>query len=120
MRAKIQSYEDGIVKIYSISNIAEPGEMKKEGLTLKVGPLPFEERTVGMSRILLAKQESARIDIMLRVPQIRSVNVHDVAVTHDDVQYEIKLIQYPSDVEPPSMDLSLEKLATQYEFGGAP
>ena len=119
MRAKIQSYEDGIVKIYSISNIAEPGEMPKEGLTSKVGPLPFDERTVGMNRFWTAMQESARIDLVLRVPQIRTVSIHDVAIVFGE-QYDIKQIQYPKDVEPPSMDLSLQQLAVKYEFGGVP
>lgn len=34
-----QTFNDGIVNIYSIGNIAEPGNMPKDGLTLKVGPL---------------------------------------------------------------------------------
>jgi hypothetical protein len=105
---------------YSVSNIAASGDMPKDGLTLTMEkPLPYEERTVGINRYWSAMQVQARIDLVIRTPQIREACVHDVAVTHDGEQYDIKQIQYPPDVEPPSMDLSLERLATKYEFGGA-
>jgi hypothetical protein len=120
LKTLTQPYNDGVVKFYSVSNIAAPGDMKKDGLTLKLEtPLPYEERTVGMNRYWTAMQAQARIDLVIRAPQIRAVNVHDVVVLCDDEQYDIKQIQYPPDVEPPSMDLSLERLATRYEFGGA-
>lgn len=112
-----QTYNDGIAKICEVTNIAAPGEMPKDGLKEKI-KLRYAERTVGMSRFWSAMQAHARIDLLIRTPQIRSVNVHDVVVLMDGEQYEIKQIQYPKDIEPPSMDLSLTRLETKYEIGG--
>lgn len=117
MPQKTQTFNDGVVNIYSVGNIAPPGNMPKEGLTLKVGPLRYEERTVGMGRFWAAIQAQAKIDMVLRVPQRRTVSTQDIALPNDGEQYEIKQIQYPKDVEPPVMDLSLERLEADYEFG---
>ncbi|ABO51112.1 hypothetical protein Dred_2602 [Desulforamulus reducens MI-1] len=117
MKQQTQTFNDGIVNIYSVGNIAQLGNMPKEGLTLKVGPLRYKERTVGMGRFWTAMQAQTRIDQVIRVPQIRSVSTQDIAVLMDGKQYEIKQIQYQEDVEPPVMDLSLERLEADYEFG---
>jgi len=109
-----QTFNDGIVNIYCVENIAEPGNMPKEGLTLKVGPLHYEERTVGMSRYWTALQNQAQITQMIRTQRINSVNVHDVAVLNGK-QYDIVQIQYIQDIEPSCMDLSLERLEVEYE-----
>jgi hypothetical protein len=110
-----QPFNDGIVNIYSVKNTADAGNMPKEdGLTLKVGSLRFEERVVGMGRYWTALQEQARIEQLLRVPRINSVNVHDVAILNGQ-QYNIMQVQYPPDVKPPCMDLSLERLEVAYE-----
>jgi hypothetical protein len=37
-----QAFNDGVVNIYSVGNIAELGNMPQEGLTIKVGPLHYE------------------------------------------------------------------------------
>lgn len=116
MQKKIQTFNDGIVNIYSVKNIAEPGNMPKEGLTLKVGPLRYKERTVGMSRYWTAMQAQARIDTVLRVQRIRGVSVQDIAVPNDGEQYRIKQIQYPEDVVPDVMDLSLERIDAKYDI----
>jgi len=114
---KVQTFNDGILNIYSVGNIAEPGNMPKDGLTLKIGPLRFEERTVGMSRFWTAKQEQVKIDRLVRVPKHINVSTQDIAVINSE-QYEIKQVQYPKDVEIPVMDLSLERLVQVYEIKG--
>jgi hypothetical protein len=116
MSSQTQSFNDGVVQIYTVGNIAQSGNMPKEGLTLKVGPLRYKERTVGMGRFWTAMQAQAQIAQVLRVPQIRSVSTQDIAIPHDGMQYEIKQIQYPEDVEPPVMDLSLERVEADYEL----
>lgn len=109
-----QSFNDGIVNIYSVKNIAAPGNMPKDGLIPKIENLRYEECTVGMSRYWTALQDNAKIDQLLRVPRINSVTSHDVAIL-DGRQYDIVQVQYPPDVEPPCMDLSLERLEVAYE-----
>lgn len=116
LQTQTQSFNDGVVNIYSVGNIAEPGNMPKDGLTLKVGSLHYEERTVGMGRFWTAKQAQVKVEQMIRVPRINSVSSQDIAIPSDGKQYEIVQIQYPKNVEPPSMDLSLERVDADYEI----
>lgn len=111
-----QTFNDGIVSIYSVGNISEPGNMPKEGLTLKVGPLHYEERTVGMGRYWTAAQAQVRIEQLLRTPRINSVSTQDIAIVNGQ-QFRIVQIQYPPGIEPACMDLSLERLEESYEIG---
>lgn len=120
MSSQTQYFNDGVVNIYSVGNIAPPGNMPKEGLTLKVGPLRYKERTVGMGRFWTAMQAQVKIDQVIRVQQLRSISTQDIAIPNDGKQYEIKQIQYPEDVEPPVMDLSLERVEADYDIEGIP
>lgn len=115
MSQKVQTFNDGVVDIYSVDNIAETGNMPKERLTLKAGSLRYKERTVGMGRYWAAMQAQAKIDMVLRVQRIRNVSVQDIAIPNDGEQYIIKQVQYPEDVYPPVMDLSLERLVQKYD-----
>lgn len=117
LKTLTQQFNDGIVDIYSVGNIAEPGNMPKDGLKqpAKAKDLRFEERIVGMSRFWTALQENARIEKLLRVPKLNSVTSHDVAIL-DGKQFKIVQIQYPKDVYPSCMDLSLETLEVAYEI----
>ena len=111
-----QTFNDGIVNIYSVSNIADPGKLPKDGLKVKSSGLRYEERTVGMGRFWTAKQANARIDLLIRTPQLRSVSTLDIAIPKDGNQYKIAQVQYPKDVEPPAMDLSLQRLEVAYDI----
>ncbi len=113
---KIQVFNDGIVTIYSVDNIAEKGNKPKEGLTKKVGPLRYQKRTVGMSRYWTAMQAQVRVDQVIRVPQISSISTQEVAIPIDGLQYKIVQIQHIEDVQPPSMDLSLERIDANYDI----
>lgn len=116
MKQKTQTLNDGIVKIYSVGNIATPGNMPKEGITLKVAPLRYEERVVGMGRFWTAQQMHAQIDKIIRTPRIDDISSQDVAILIDGKQYEIKQVQYVPDIKPPSMDLSLERIDAKYDI----
>lgn len=109
-----QQFNDGIVDIYSVQNIAEPGNMPKDGLKIKISNLRYEERTVGMGRYWTAAQAQVRIEQLLRVPRIRSVSTQDIAIVNGQ-QYKIVQIQYPPGIEPSCMDLSLQRLEVEYE-----
>jgi hypothetical protein len=116
MKQQTPTFNDGIVSIYSLGNIADSGNMPKEGLTIKVPGLRYDERTVGLSRFWTAKQVSAEIDLLIRTPQLRNVSTLDIAISKDGEQYKIVQIQYPKDVEPPVMDLSLQRLGVAYDI----
>ena len=68
-----------------------------------------------MKRYWAAMQAQARIDMVLRMPQIRSISLHDVVIPVDGQQYKIVQIQYPEDVDIPVMDLSLQRLEVAYD-----
>lgn len=114
-----QTYKDGLVKIYSVSNIAAPGDKPVDGLSsTPKDTLRYDERTVGINRYYTAMQNKVRIDMLLRCPRRRGVTTNDIAIPNDGQQYEIKQVQYPEDVTPPSMDLSLQKVVSNYVIAG--
>jgi hypothetical protein len=116
MPQKTQTFNDGVASIYSVENIASPGGMPKEALTIKAANVRYKERTVGMSRFWAAKQTNAKIGRLLRMPKLNSVSTQDVVIPIDGKQYKILQVQYPEDVYPPVMDLSLERLDASYDI----
>lgn len=115
---KPQTFNDGVANIYSVGNIACPGGMPKDGLQLKVAYLRYKERTVGMSRFWTAMQVNAKIGRLLRMPRVTDVSTQDVVILTDGEQYKIVQVQYPEDVYPPVMDLSLERIDAAYDIAG--
>lgn len=115
LQALTQTFNDGVLHIYSVENVAESGNMPKDGLKAKVKNIRYAERTVGMGRYWTAMQEHVQITRLIRAQKIENVNVHDVVVIKGK-QYKIVQIQYVQDTSPPCMDLSLERLETEYEI----
>lgn len=108
-----QSYNDGTVKIYSVSDSAPPGYQSKKKLQLRF-TLQYEERALGITRIYQSKQANAEILRVLRVPRV-NISPQDVAIIHDGQAYEISTVQLVVDVYPPSLDISLKKLTHDLE-----
>lgn len=114
----MKGFNDGMIAVYAVENRAAPGEKPKDAL-FKRGTLRYQRRTVGIQRHYAAMNAGARVDLLLRVPYRRSVSTQDVAVpTLDGKQYRITLIQVPEDVNPPVMDLTLERLERDYDLSG--
>jgi len=111
---KAPALRDGLMRVFKVTNIAQPGEMPKQGLRFFCR-LAYLERTVGMSRYWTAQQASADISLLLRTHRRRDVTTHHVVILRDGEQYNIRQIQYPSEVRPPVMDLSLERRADKYD-----
>lgn len=109
-----QSFNDGVADIYKVDNTATAGSLPKKKLTLKVSPLCYEERTVGMSRFWVAMQAQTKVTRLLRFPRLDSIDRADVVIPIDGKQYEIMQVQYPPDIEPPCMDLSLQRIEVAY------
>ena len=108
-----QSYNDGTVKIYSVSDSAPPGYQPKKKLQLRF-TLQYEECALGITRIYQSKQANAEILRVLRVPRV-NISPQDVAIIHDGQAYEISTVQLAVDVYPPSLDISLKKLTHDLE-----
>ncbi|MBQ0166102.1 MAG: phage head closure protein [Treponema sp.] len=103
-----QSYNDGILTVYSVADIAQPGYKPVEKLTFKV-KVPYEERSLGINRFYSAKQNQTNVERVVRIPKSNvAVTNQDIAITEDGEKYRIDLVQKVSDIFPPSFDLTLE------------
>lgn len=102
-----QSYNDGAVTIYSVTDAAAPGYQPKEQLKELVS-LHYENRRVGVQRYYDAKQVQDEVKRVIRVQHIQQeITPRNKAVTEDGRAYRIDLIQFVPDVWPPSDDLTL-------------
>lgn len=108
-----QQYNDGVVKIYTVTDSAEPGRQVKEKLELKY-TLAFEERALGINRLYLSRQNQAEVKRVIRVQRI-NISSQDVAITHDGKQYRVDTVQAVQGVYPPSLDLSLRAAEQKFE-----
>lgn len=106
-----QPFSDGIVKIYRQIDTARPGYAPKPS-TIFVASLAFEEQRVGIQRYYEGKQNQIQVEKVLRVPRGVEVSNQDVAVVvGTTTQYRIDLVQTVDGVYPPSLDLTLTKIA---------
>ena len=117
LKAKFQSFPDGVVSIYKVGDVALPGDMPIDGLVLQQ-TLRYKERTVGLNRYYSALQNNIKVDFVIRCPEVRGLSEKAtdilVAILIDGQQYTVKQIQYIEDAQPPSMDLTLERLGVDY------
>ena len=109
-----QTYNDGSVTICEVENTAPSGYAPKEELIPKV-KVGYQERSLGIQRYYAAAQNQIQIQRVIRIPRGESVDTQDVAVTEDGRQYAINMVQTVPDVYPPSLDLTLAKVAHEYE-----
>lgn len=111
---KFQKFNDGIVEIYSVENIAEKGDRPKEGLKIKKR-LRFEYQTIGVKRNFEAKQAQVKLTELICVPLHRDISPQDIVVLCGR-QYSIEQAQHDKETLPPITKLSLTKLEADYEF----
>lgn len=110
-----QSYNDGMLTVYTVSDEAAPGRQPVRRLAELV-KLPYETRRVGIQRYYAAAQNQTKVQRVLRVPHSGApVTNRCLADTEDGSRYRIDLVQFVPDVYPPSDDLTL----VVYEQGGA-
>lgn len=104
-----QSFNSGIVSIYSVKDTAAPGDYPAESLTLKI-VLRYSERQVGVTRYYSAKQNMIDVERVIRVMRSRTITNQDVAITEDGARYSIDLVQLVNDVYPQCVDLTLKRI----------
>ena len=109
-----QTYNDGIVTICEVVNIAPPGYAPVENLLPKVKQ-GYEERAMGINRYYAAAQNQVQIQRVIRIQKSVGIDSQDVAITEDGHQYRIDMVQAVMDVYPPSLDLTLAKIEHEYE-----
>ena len=110
-----QPFEDGIVRIYTVTDANEgTGLLPKDELT-EVIKLPYDSRKLGVQRYYSALQNQIMIQRVIRVP-VSNVKItsQDIAITEDGEQYRIDLVQAVA-TYPPSEDLTLVKYEQKQE-----
>ena len=109
------SFNDGIVNVFSVTDVAESGHKPVKRLT-PVYSLHFAERKLGIQRYYSGKQNQIEITRVLRVPEPpEEITNQDIAIV-EHKQYRIDLVQMVRDSYPPSLDLTLERIAQSEEY----
>ena len=103
-----QTFNDGIVKIYTVTDGAASGYMPEPVLTEMV-KLPYQERKLGIKRYYSAKQNMIHAERVIRVPRSEHfvINNQQIAETEDGDKHRIDLVQIVPDVYPPCQDITL-------------
>lgn len=110
-----QAFNSGLVKIYTVENVAAPGYKPVEKLVYKL-TLRYEEQRLGITRFYSGQQNQSQIERVIRVPRAGGVNNQNVAITEDGHKYRIDLVQAVMEIYPPSLDLTLARLDQDYEM----
>lgn len=110
-----QDFNSGLVKIYSVENVAPPGYKPVEKLVYKL-TLRYDEQRLGIQRYYSGQQNQTQIERVIRAPRVGRVSNQDVAITEDGHKYRIDLVQVVMEVYPSSMDLTLARLDQDYEL----
>jgi len=108
-----QEYNDGLLSVWRGEDTSEPGEFEKISLVKICDNIRYERKIVGFNRYVQNLQVNVRVSDMLRCPRLLDVNTFDKVITESGAEYQIEQIQYPPDVFPPSMDLSLSSVVTK-------
>ena len=110
------TYDDGIVKIYSVVNTADAGDKPKEALEYKTS-FYFSYDNLGVTRYYEALRANQLIEAVINVQWDLSVKTTDVAVMEDGTQYRIAMSQPQVDDDGLRfMRLSLERINNEYEY----
>ena len=104
-----QNFGDGVVNIYAVKDVAQPGYQPKPQTTLKC-KLRYEEQRLGIQRYYSGRQNQVEIERVLRVPRYGGITNQDVAVTEDGRQFRVEMVQNVTDVYPASLDITLAKI----------
>lgn len=114
-KKKMQRYNDGVITIYTVGNIAEPGNMPKEGIVEKVR-LRFRRRTIGHTRFHESLQQNVKIDEIVRCPYRAEVSTQDKAMFLGcDDKFEVKKVVFIENTRPKEMELLLERVDSNYD-----
>ena len=105
-----QSYNDGVVTVYAVTDSAAPGYQPRPTLVQPAkAVLRYEEQRVGLQRYYDARQNQVQVERVLRTPRAGHITNQDVAVTENGRRYRIDMVQTVEGVYPPSQDLTLAR-----------
>lgn len=105
-----QSYNDGVVTIYSVTDGAKPGYQPMPMLAEKI-TLRYAEQRLGIQRYYAALQNQVQVERVIRTARAGDITTQDIAVTEDGRKYAVYMVQSVQDVYPPSVDITLAKIS---------
>ena len=110
------TFDDGILNIYDIQNLAQQGDKPRMGLVLKSTHF-FGFDTVGYNRYYAALKTNEQIDGVIRIWQDRTITNQNICVLEDNLQYKISLIQHTKDDDGVDVTkLTLTRIDEKYEI----
>lgn len=109
-----QTYNDGVVSIYAVKDVAPSGYAPQYELISKA-KVGYAEQRLGIQRYYAAAQNQVRVERVIRIQRGVRVDSQDVAITEDGHQYRVDMVQAVIDIYPASLDLTLAKIDHEYE-----
>jgi hypothetical protein len=110
------TFDDGILKIYTLENTAEPGRMPDEKLVL-ASEHYFGYETVYDRRYYTALQANVKIENLVHIMQDREILALQIVVDEAGRQFRIAQLQHGRNKDGTEVTwLSLERLVESYEF----
>lgn len=107
-------YKDGVLMIYSVKNVAPPGDTPEEAYTLKV-LTHFADKVIGYQRRIAAMQVESSCDRVIEIedPINPEIIQGDAAQVIDNTgrsgYYVIDMIDHLVDVKPAALRLQLRR-----------
>ena len=109
------TFDDGIVGIYELINLAGNGDTPGKGLRIKES-FHFGYDVLGINRYYIAQQANQQIEAVINIPGWNPIRSgRDVAVLEDGSQFRIQLAQPQLDDDGLRITkLSLERMTQNY------
>lgn len=112
------TFDDGILKIYTVTNRAEPGERPVKKLELK-DQYYYGFYELGITRFYEAKRADQLIESVVNVPGWNDIRVTDLCELDDSSLFKVQMVQKTLDEDGLQiMRLSLERVTEGYEMPG--
>jgi hypothetical protein len=105
--------DEGILTFYNLTNVALPGAKPKEKLQ-EIGIIAYyANKTIGFNRLYAAKGANYKLDKLVRAYATELPESAKYVILEDGRQYRIADMN--AIVDEDAIDLSLERLSTNYE-----
>lgn len=110
------TFDDGILKIYSVIDVSEKGMKPLWKLKLKSKEY-FGFETVGITRNYAAMQAGSKIASVVKIWQDRRIETEDICILEDGLQYKCSFVQHTKDEDGLGITkITLERLNEDYDF----
>lgn len=108
------TFDDGILTIYAVENMADPGNKPIYGLKEKSKHY-FGYQTKGVMRYYEAKKADSIIESVVNIPGWHDILATDICIIENGVQYRLSMVQPTLDENNLRVtNLSLERIDENY------